>query len=57
MSSSGMSRRLWRIGRGAEDYAAKFLSKIPAIYHDKLHKVMQWGAALVLVFYEPNMKG
>ena len=48
---------LWNVkealeNRGHADYEEKFLSKIPAIYHDKLHKVLQWGAALVLVFYE-----
>ena len=29
-----------------------YLSKIPAMYHDQLHRILQWGAALVLVFYE-----
>ena len=48
---------LWNVkealeNRGAEDYEAKYLSKIPATYHDQLNKVLQWGAALVLVFYE-----
>ena len=48
---------LWNVkealeNRGAEDYEAKYLSKIPATHHDQLNKVLQWGAALVLVFYE-----
>ena len=48
---------LWAVkqaleNRGAEDYVETYLSKIPAMYHDQLHRILQWGAALVLVFYE-----
>ena len=38
--------------RGDKDYTIKYLSKIPTTLHSSLHKVLQWGAALLLVFYE-----
>ena len=38
--------------RGDENYTIKYLSKIPTTLHSSLHRVLQWGAALLLVFYE-----
>ena len=48
---------LWNVkialeNRGDKDYVQTFLSKIRAMFHDQLHRVLQWGAVLVLVFYE-----
>ena len=38
--------------RSSSDYEAKYLSKIPAELHNKLHQIMLYGGAVVLVFYE-----
>ena len=38
--------------RSSSDYEAKYLSKIPAELHNKLHTIMLYGAAVILVFYE-----
>ena len=50
-------RLLWDVktaleNRGEEDYEEKYLSKIPAVYHTMLHKLLQWGAGMLLNFYE-----
>ena len=50
-------RLLWDVktaleNRGAEDYVEKYLAKIPPVYHTLLNKVLQWGAGLLLNFYE-----
>ena len=38
--------------RGVEDYTETFLARIPTQYHSQLHRLLQYGAALVLNFYE-----
>ena len=38
--------------RGEDDYVEKYLAKIPTEYHSELHRLLQYGAALVLNFYE-----
>ena len=48
---------LWNVklvieNRGEEDYVEKYLAKIPPQFHSHLHRLLQWGAAMVLNFYE-----
>ena len=38
--------------RGVEDYIETYLSRIPTEFHIDLHRLLQYGAALVLNFYE-----
>lgn len=38
--------------RGDKDYYNTYLSKIPPYYHNQLHRVLQWGAAMMLIFFE-----
>ena len=48
---------LWRVklaleNRGSEDYVEKYLAPIPPHLHTQLHRLLQWGAEMILVFYE-----
>ena len=48
---------LWNIkealeNRGVEDYIETYFAKIPAEFHSQLHRLLQYGAGLILNFYE-----
>ena len=48
---------LWNVkealeNRGVEDYIETYLSRIPTEYHSQLNRLLQYGAVLILIFYE-----